>query len=163
MIDLLRRVRFFNRFDFECLRNLVSHVTLHKVEKRTLLFLEQSEAAIIVAGQIYLFSHEEDVACPCLQAIYNPGDIIGIEQLDNGWSRAQHSWLVANEDCDVFLCAKGYVNYMWDRMKKFKSNIVADMLQQTNGFAQMSEQTLFTIAHDIALFKEYGPSEMIVA
>lgn len=27
----------------------------------------------------------------------------------------------------------------------------------------MSEQTLFTIAHDIALFKEYGPKEMIVA
>jgi hypothetical protein len=27
----------------------------------------------------------------------------------------------------------------------------------------MSEQALFTIAHDIALFKEYGPKEMIVA
>ena len=66
IIDLLRRVRFFNRFDFESLRNLLSHVTLRKVPKRTLLFLEDKEAAIIVAGQLYLFSHEEDVACPCI-------------------------------------------------------------------------------------------------
>lgn len=52
---------------------------------------------------------------------------------------------------------------MWDKMKHFKSNIVADMLQQTNGFTQMSEQTLFTIAHDVAVFKEYGPKELITA
>ena len=87
VIDLLRRIRFFNRFDFESTRNMLTHVTLKKIPKRSLLFLEKSEAAIIVAGQIYMFSHEEDVACPCLQAIYNNGDIIGIEKLDNGWSR----------------------------------------------------------------------------
>jgi hypothetical protein len=86
-----------------------------------------------------LFSHEEDVACPCLQAILSPGDVIGIEKLDNGWSRAQHSWMVANEDSDIFVCASNYVCFMWDKMKQFKSNIVADMLQQTNGFTQMSE------------------------
>ena len=110
-----------------------------------------------------MFSHEEDVACPCLEAIYNPGDIIGIDQLDNGWSRDQHTWLVANENCDIFLMATSYVNFMWDKMKKFKSNIVADMLQQTSGFSQMSEQTLFTIAHDIAVLKEYGEKEIIIS
>jgi hypothetical protein len=61
------------------------------------------------------------------------------------------------------MCGQGYIKFMWDKMKKFKSNIVADMLQQTNGFSQMSEQTLFTIAHDIAVFKEFGPKEMITA
>lgn len=50
VIDLLRRVRFFNRFDFDSLRNLIAHCSLRKVKKSTLLFLEKSEAAIIVAG-----------------------------------------------------------------------------------------------------------------
>lgn len=50
IIDLLRRIRFFNRFDFESIRNLLTHVTLKKVPKKTLLFLEREEAAIIVAG-----------------------------------------------------------------------------------------------------------------
>jgi len=54
---------------------------------------------------------------------------MGIDKLDNGWSRAQHSWMVANEDCDIFVLAANYVEYMWDKMKQFKSNIVADMLQ----------------------------------
>lgn len=74
------------------------------------------------------------MASPCLQAIYSPGDILGVEQLDNGWSRSQHTWLVGNEDCDIFVCAQQYLKFMWDKMKHFKSNIVADMLQQTNGF-----------------------------
>ena len=50
IIDLLRRIRFFNRFDFESIRNLLTHVTLKKVPKQTLLFLEREEAAIIIAG-----------------------------------------------------------------------------------------------------------------
>ena len=128
-IDLIRRIRFFNRFDFESIKNMLKHVSLKKISKKSLLFLEKQEAAIIVAGQIFMFSHEEDVACPCLEAIYNPGDIIGIDKLDNGWSRDQHTWLVANDDCDIFLIATGYVNFLWEKMKKFKSNIVADMLQ----------------------------------
>lgn len=50
VIDFLRRVRFFNRFDFESLRNLLTHVSLRKVNTRTLLLLEKNEAAIIVSG-----------------------------------------------------------------------------------------------------------------
>jgi len=50
IIDLLRRIRFFNRFDFESIRNLLTHVTLKKVPKQTLLILEREEAAIIIAG-----------------------------------------------------------------------------------------------------------------
>lgn len=50
VIDLLRRIRFFNRFDSEALRNLLTHVTLRKVPKQTLLFLHPKEAAIVVSG-----------------------------------------------------------------------------------------------------------------
>jgi hypothetical protein len=42
--------------------------------------------------------------------------------------------MVANDECDVFLMSKTYMSYIWDQMKQFKSNIVADMLQMTNGF-----------------------------
>ena len=31
VIDLLRKVRFFNRFDFESIRNMLKHVTLKKL------------------------------------------------------------------------------------------------------------------------------------
>jgi hypothetical protein len=45
---------------------MLSHVTLRKLPKRSLLFLEDNEAAVIVAGQIYLFSHEEDLGAPSI-------------------------------------------------------------------------------------------------
>jgi len=39
---------------------------------------------------------------------------------------------------------------MWDNMKLFHSNLIADLLDKVPGFSELSEQTLFTIAHDIA-------------
>ena len=47
------------------------------------------------------------------------------------------------------------MNYMWDTMKRFSSNLIADMLDEAPSLSELSEQTLFTIAHDIARFREY--------
>ena len=66
VIDLLLKVRFFNRFDPDSLTKMLGNITLTRIEKKGILFLEHDEAAIIVSGQLYLYSHEEDVACPCL-------------------------------------------------------------------------------------------------
>ena len=60
---------------------------MRTVKKGTLLFLEEDEAAVIVAGQLYLFNHSKDVSCPSVQAIYNNGDILGIPEISNGWTR----------------------------------------------------------------------------
>jgi hypothetical protein len=54
------------------------------------------------------------------------------------------------------------MKYMWDNMKLFHSNLVADLLDKVPGFTELSEQTLFTIAHDIAKFKEYSDGDVIV-
>jgi hypothetical protein len=54
------------------------------------------------------------------------------------------------------------MKYMWDNMKLFHSNLVADLLDKVPGFSELSEQTLFTIAHDIAKFKEFSDGEVIV-
>jgi len=51
------------------------------------MFLQEDEAAVIVAGQLYLFNHDRDVACPSVQAIYNPGDVLGISEISNNWTR----------------------------------------------------------------------------
>lgn len=117
VLILLQRIRFFNRFDKDVLRMLLTKVTLHTVEKRTVLFLKPDEAAIMLTGQLYLFSHKDDVASPCVQAIYNPGDIIGVSEIDEGWSREQDSWIVAREECDIFLVSIEYIKYLWDLMK----------------------------------------------
>ena len=82
---------------------MLTKVTLVRVPAKSVLFIESDEAAVIVNGQLLLFSHEEDVGCPCLQAIYNSGDILGLPSIDNGWSVAQHSWICSEEDCDVFM------------------------------------------------------------
>lgn len=84
VINLLKKVRFFNRFDDETLKMMLTKVTLRRLPKNSVLFFKGEEAAILVAGQLHLLSHEEDLACPNIVATYNPGDLIGIN-IDNGW------------------------------------------------------------------------------
>ena len=55
----------------------------------------EDQSAIVINGCLHLFSHTVDVQTPILQAIYNPGDIIGNSQIDKGWSRDTHSWILA--------------------------------------------------------------------
>lgn len=83
----------------------------------------------MLSGQIHLLSHEEDIGNPFIAATYNPGDLIGIE-IDNGWHRAKHSWLCAWEDCQVLMISTTYLNYLWDTQRRFKSNLIADMLDK---------------------------------
>ena len=120
---------------------MLGNVTLTRIPKKSILFLELDEAAIVTSGQLYLYSHYEDVACPCLQAIFNPGDIVGLKELAKGMTVNQHSWLVTNNDCDVFLSSKEYVRYLWHLMKKSKSGkgIVEEMLKKSSGMSGLSE------------------------
>ena len=60
------------------------------------------------------------------------------------------------------MISDGYMNYMWDTMKRFSSNLIADMLDEAPSLSELSEQTLFTIAHDIARFREYKEGQIIV-
>jgi len=97
---------------------MLCKVTLRKVKKDTLLFLAPDEAAVIVAGQLYLFNHDEDVACPSVQAIYNPGDILGIGEISKEWTRKLHDWIVARYDCDIYVCSREYISFMWHIQKR---------------------------------------------
>ena len=84
VLNLLQRLRFFGRFEADQLQRFLCKVTLRTVKKGTLMFLDEDEAAVIVAGQLYLFNHSKDVACPSVQAIFNPGDILGMSEISNG-------------------------------------------------------------------------------
>lgn len=140
---------------------MLNKVTLRHVEKNSVMFFREEEAAILINGKLNLLSHEHDLDCPYVAASYNPGDCIGLE-IDNGWSDALHSWVVAWQECDVLFISDGYLEYMWDAMKRFSSNLIADLLNQAPILQDLSEQTLFTIAHDIAQFREYRAGETIV-
>jgi CRP-like cAMP-binding protein len=129
VISLLHKVRFFNRFDSDALKMMLNKVTLKRLKKNEVLFFNGEEAAILVSGKLHLLSHENDIACPFVATTYNPGDLIGLD-IDNGWSDAQHSWICAWEDCDVLMISDAYLNYMWDSMKSFSSNLIADILDQ---------------------------------
>jgi len=50
VIDLLGKVRFFNRFDADTLTALLKKVTFKRIKEREILFMEEDEAAIIVSG-----------------------------------------------------------------------------------------------------------------
>lgn len=93
---------------------------------------------MLLSGQLHLLSHEKDLINPCIVASYNPGDVIGIDN-DNGWYGGQHSWLCAWEEVDVFLISDTYIQYMWDNMKLFHSNLVADLLDKVPGISELSE------------------------
>lgn len=162
VLDLLKKLRFFNRFEPDQLQRLLCKVTLRTVKKGTLLFLDEDEAAIIVAGQLHLFNHDRDVACPSVQAVYNPGDILGIGEISNEWTRRLHDWLVARNDCDIFVCSREYMQYLWHIQKKGLQDNVVQMIKSGMGFANISEQSVYTIANDLAEFKEYEDGEVIV-
>ena len=50
VINLLQKISFFDRFDYDTLRCLLGKVTFRRIEKRGVLFLEPDEAAIMVSG-----------------------------------------------------------------------------------------------------------------
>lgn len=52
--------------------------------------------------------------------------------------------------------------FLWHCMKKNVSNRVVDLVKEAKGFKGLSEQTFYTIAHDLAILKEYDPGETIV-
>jgi hypothetical protein len=135
-------------------------VTLKKVPKNSTLFFKGPEAAILVSGKLQLLNHEEDLANPFVACTYTPGDCIGID-IDNGWHKAKHSWICAWEDCEVFLVSSVYLSYMWDLQKQFQANLVADILDKVPGFSELSEQSLFTIANEIGIIREYQSGQII--
>lgn len=136
----LQRIRFFNRFDRETLYQMMKKTDLRVVSKRSLLFLEPDQCAIVVNGNLNMFSHKNDVAVPILQAVFTPGDIIGNAAIDKGWSRDTHSWIIAYQDCDILVMNIEYVNYLWDKMKQSsKKNYIAEKIKDRPWFKNMSE------------------------
>lgn len=139
---------------------MLTKVTLRRLQPGQILFFKGPEACVIMSGQLHILSHEEDLADPYICATYNPGDIIGLN-IDNGWHNAQHSWICAWQQCDVLMISKNYLEYLWDMQKRFKSNLIADLLNETPQISELSEQTLFTIANDICEFRDYTSEEII--
>lgn len=108
---------------------MLKKVTLRRIKPNDVLFLKGEEAAIVITGTLNLITHEEDLVFPHVACCYNPGDVIGLD-IDNGWSDAQHSWICAWQPVDVFMISDGYLNYMWDKMKRFSANMIADILDE---------------------------------
>lgn len=135
---------------------MVKMCDLRVVQKDHILFLEKDECAIVVNGCMHLFTHKDNVDTPSLQAIYNAGDIIGNSDIDKGWSRDTHSWIIAYDQSDFIMLKKEYVNYLWDKMKQ--SSLVkpmAERLLKSDIFKNLSEQTIYTIVFDMLNFKTF--------
>ena len=113
----MSKLRFFNRFPNENLELLVKKVTLRKLKKGEVLYLNKDEAVIVLTGKIHMMSYKNDLMCPHVSRLYHPGDIIGLPAIDDGWSTAEHSWPFTMEDCDLFFISQNYMSFMWDQMK----------------------------------------------
>ena len=160
----LQRVRFFNRFDKATLMQMMKKTDLRVVMRNQLLFLEQKHCAIVVSGNLCLFSHKDDVATPVLQAMYGPGDIIGNSAIDGGWSRHTHSWIIAYQDCDILLINREYVDFLWDKMKRTSEKThgwLVSRMQSHAWFAKMTEQSLYTLAYDMITLKKFAPGDKV--
>ena len=64
-------MRFFNRFDYESLFQMMTRAKFRVLKSKTNLFLEKNECAILVNGEVYMFSHTQNVTIPHLLAIYS--------------------------------------------------------------------------------------------
>jgi CRP-like cAMP-binding protein len=140
---------------------MLSKVSLTRLEKRSCLFLDKDEVAIVVSGQMYLFLHSEDVACPQLSSILNPGDIIGFKEIDNGLSCDEHAWICTPHPTDIFKMSKEYMKYLWHKMKMYDNSAIVDILQKNPSFQKMSEQTLFKISQDLIHIREFKSGDKI--
>ena len=164
VVQSLQLVRFFNRFDKATLYHMLQKTDLRTVMKHQLLFLEPQHCAIVINGNLSLFSHKDDVNTPILQAIYTPGDIIGNEKIDSGWSRDKHSWIMAYKDCDILLINKEYIDYLWDKMKRTCEQTLGCLigkLKEQRWFSRVSEQGLYTLCYDMIKLRKYTPGDMI--
>ena len=63
-MDKLQYIRFFNRFDKATLYQMMSKTDLRVIERHQLLFLEPEHCAIVINGNLNLFTHKDDVATP---------------------------------------------------------------------------------------------------
>lgn len=57
VLNLLSKVRFFNRFSEEHLMLLLRRVTLKKLPKRQALYLQDGECAIVISGKLHMMSY----------------------------------------------------------------------------------------------------------
>lgn len=114
VINLLSKLRFFNRFPDETLNLMIKQVTLKTLKKGHVLYLNKNEAVIVLTGKIHMMSYQKDLLCPHVSRLYHPGDIIGLPAIDSGWSTAEHSWPFTMEDCDLFYISTAYLSFLWD-------------------------------------------------
>jgi CRP-like cAMP-binding protein len=120
---------------------MLKKVTLKKIKKNEVLYLQKDEAVVIVTGNLHMISYENDIMVPNVVSKFTAGDIIGLPEIDNGWSRTEHCWIVAWEECDLFYISADYLRYMWDQMKQLKSTLVQQLLTRTPIMREVSEQT----------------------
>jgi ferredoxin len=69
-----------------------------------------------VAGSMHIVSHGTSISEPTVMALVEPGEIIGLAQIENGVSVDPNCWICACGQCDVFILSKDYLRYMWDQM-----------------------------------------------
>lgn len=162
VISQLHKIRFFNRFPIETILLLIKRVTMKRLNKGEVLYLNKDEAAIVITGKLHMMCYQVDLVCPYVSRLYHPGDIVGLAAIDEGWSTAEHSWTFANEGVDILLCSTAYLSFLWDQMKQFKQNLVAQLIMKSPCFCKITEQTLYTLAYDVATFKEYAVGETIL-
>lgn len=62
-----------------------------------MLYLKQDEAVVVLSGNLNMISYEKDIVVPYVARTYTTGDLIGLSELDNGWCRTEHAWIVAWE------------------------------------------------------------------
>ena len=103
---------------------MLRKVTLKKIDKGEVLYLKNDEAVIVISGNLHMISYEKDIEVPYVARTFTTGDLIGLPEIDNGWCRAEHAWIVAWEQCDLFYLSADYLRYVWDQMKQLKSKLV---------------------------------------
>lgn len=89
-------------------------VTLKTLHPREVLFLKAEESVIVLSGNLHMITYQKDLQIPYVARTFTAGDLIGLPEIDDGWCRAEHAWIVAWESCDLFFLSAEYLRYMWD-------------------------------------------------
>lgn len=107
-ITLLHKQPFFRRFNSSQLAQILKLIKVRMQPPDSFLFLPKNEVAVILQGDVMVYSHTAQLSKPQAVAQYGPGDILGYAA-DGGVSRHPENW--SRSVAGLELCLFSYTDF----------------------------------------------------
>ncbi|KAL4431885.1 hypothetical protein ABPG74_012697 [Tetrahymena malaccensis] len=162
LIKRLKLLSFFNRFEENDLKKILSTMKFSTVPKKKIIFPKANEVLVIVAGHILVQDHINNLEHPDIISYFSEGDIIGFEEKDNGLCTIPDIWFASQTEVETLSFPKSTFVDLW---KKHSFNLIKmqilNFIQQIPIFNGVSELTLYRLAFEIITTQTFNRGDII--